>query len=63
MKHLTTVGYTQNTMKAIPRWCSDISQLDRIVNFQKKYRITSDRIFGKMDPRRAEFNLREIFPN
>ena len=61
MKFFTKVGYTQNNLKEIPRWCSDMKLLDKMVLLQQKVH-TADQIFGKMDPRKTQFNLREIFP-
>lgn len=61
MKYFNKVGYTQNKMKEIPRWCADMELLDKMVVFQKKI-MSADKIYGKMDPRRTQFNLREIFP-
>ena len=64
LKFFTKVGYTKERLKAIPRWCTDMKLLDRMVMFQKKnstgaYNI--DEIFGKFNPRQLELNLFELF--
>jgi len=64
LKFFTKVGYTKERLKAIPRWCTDMKLLDRMVMFQKKnstgaYNI--DEIFGKFNPRKLELNLFELF--
>lgn len=63
LKYFTKVGYTKERFKAIPRWCTDMELLDRMVQYQKKnpnvYSV--DHIFGKFDPRQLELNLFELF--
>lgn len=53
-------------MKAVPRWCTDMKLLNRVVIYQSTSGtddggLTPDDVFGKLDPRRLEFNLRELF--
>ena len=31
MKYFTKVGYTQSLTKQIPRWCTDMDMLNRVV--------------------------------
>ena len=33
LKFFTKVGYTKERLKAIPRWCTDMKLLDRMVLF------------------------------
>ncbi len=33
LKFFTKVGYTKERLKAIPRWCTDMKLLDRMVMF------------------------------
>jgi hypothetical protein len=63
LKYFKKVGYTKERLKAIPRWCTDMQLMDRIVLYQKRntqlYNV--DQIFGKFDPRALELNLFELF--
>ena len=63
LKFFTKVGYTKARFKAIPRWCTDMQLLDRMVIFQKKNpdKYSADVIFGKFDPRRLDLNMYELF--
>lgn len=36
LKFFTKVGYTKERLKAIPRWCTDMELLDRMVIYQKR---------------------------
>lgn len=36
LKFFTKVGYTKERLKAIPRWCTDMDLLDKMVIYQKK---------------------------
>ena len=63
MKYFTKVGYTKERMKAIPRWCTDMALMDRMVIYQQKnpelYDV--DKIFGQFNPRQLELNLFDLF--
>lgn len=63
LKFFTKVGYTKERLKAIPRWCTDMKLLDRMVLFQKRHTqaYNCDTIFGKLNPRLLELNLFELF--
>lgn len=62
MKYFTKVGYTTNTYKRIPRWCTDMDKIDELYVFQKdKMKMNGDRIFGYLDPRNTQCDLRDIF--
>jgi hypothetical protein len=63
LKYFTKVGYTKERLKAIPRWCTDMELLDRMVIYQKKNPeiYSEDCIFGKLNPRQLELNLFELF--
>ena len=64
-KYFTKVGYTGRYRKAIPRWCTDMALLDRMVIYQQKNDApqipNADAVFGKFDPRYLELNLNEMF--
>lgn len=36
LKYFNKVGYTKERLKSIPRWCTDMKLLDRMVIYQKK---------------------------
>jgi hypothetical protein len=63
LKYFTKVGYTKERLKSIPRWCTDIELLDRMVIYQKKNPslYDTDKIFGKFNPKALELNLHELF--
>ena len=63
LKFFKKVGYTKDRMKPIPRWCTDMQLLDRMVMYQKRNKeiYNVEQIFGKFDPRRLELNLFELF--
>eukprot|EP00350_Pseudokeronopsis_sp_OXSARD2_P012965 CAMPEP_0170565752 /NCGR_PEP_ID=MMETSP0211-20121228/79391_1 /TAXON_ID=311385 /ORGANISM="Pseudokeronopsis sp., Strain OXSARD2" /LENGTH=169 /DNA_ID=CAMNT_0010886713 /DNA_START=1741 /DNA_END=2251 /DNA_ORIENTATION=- len=60
MKFFTQVGYTQRKHKPIPRWCSNPDYFFKVLRHQKKY-ANADDIFGIVDPKDQQFNLREVF--
>ncbi|CDW85977.1 UNKNOWN [Stylonychia lemnae] len=61
MKYFKKIGYTDQRYKNIPRWCTDIELLNKVVLFQKSQAVSADDVFGKFDPRTLKFNLRELF--
>eukprot|EP00347_Sterkiella_histriomuscorum_P006015 403354393 len=65
MKYFKKVGYTR-TLKEIPRWCTDMDLLWKVVQIQRNAEpeeggLTSDAVFGKFDPKALQFSLREMF--
>ena len=63
LKYFNKVGYTRNRLKPIPRWCTDMLLLDRMVRYQQHNPETynPDQIFGNFNPKCLQLSLNELF--
>ena len=60
MKYFRKVAYTQEMNKPIPHWAADRDLLDRVAVHQRLTE-NGEKVFGMIDPRKFQFELREVF--